>query len=158
MKTVLTVLVMALGITALQAQTQDTTLQQYTGKYIFPAGSPFPEVSITLDNGVLSATSPAGSATLTKVDTDVFSIVEYGGTATFKRNEAGKVSSIQVRIADLDLTGTREPQPTLRDNYWHYYIWHPELSQERMWYFIQSNHLPSKAHTPAVLPAPLPGC
>ena len=62
------------------AQT-DTTLQQYTGKYKFPDGSPVTEITLAVDNGLLIASSAMGSTEFKKTATaDVFEIVE--GTKT----------------------------------------------------------------------------
>jgi hypothetical protein len=95
-----------LGVAAI-AQA-DSTLKPYTGRYIFPVGSATPEAIVSLESGNLTISSSLGSATLSKINADVFSIVEYNGTATFKRNDAGKINAIHVQVADLDLTGTRD--------------------------------------------------
>ncbi len=87
---------------------QDTTLNAYVGKYVFQAGSPTPEASVVLEGGTLSIASAIGRATLTKIEGDVFSIVEFNGTAEFRRNDQGKVVGIRVLVADLDLSGTKE--------------------------------------------------
>lgn len=87
---------------------QDSTLNAYVGKYVFQAGSPTPDATVALEGGTLTISSAIGSATLSKVEGDVFSIVEFNGTAEFKRNDQGKVVAIRVRVADLDLSGTRE--------------------------------------------------
>lgn len=87
---------------------QDSTLNAYVGKYVFQAGSPTPEATVSLDGGTLTLASAVGSATLTRVEGDVFSIVEFNGTAEFKRNDQGKVVAIRVRVANLDLNGTKE--------------------------------------------------
>ena len=108
MKRILVVLLLMIGVgTAVHAQ-QDSTMQQYAGKYIFPQGSAVSEAMVNFESGVLSISSAIGSATLSKIETDRFSIVEYNGTAEFKRNDAGKIVSIHVVVADLDVTGTKE--------------------------------------------------
>ena len=83
------------------------SLLEYTGKYKFPDGSPFTEVTITLENGVLTASSSAGSSELKRREGDVFDIVAYSGTATFKRNEEKKVRRVQVQVEDLDIEGEK---------------------------------------------------
>ena len=108
MKKILIVFLFLIGVgTAVHAQ-QDSTLQQYAGKYIFPQGSAVTEAVVSLDAGVLSISSAIGAATLSKIEADRFAIVEYNGTAEFKRNDAGKIIGIHVVVADLDLTGTKE--------------------------------------------------
>jgi hypothetical protein len=96
-----------LGSLAVNAQTD--SLQEYTGKYKFAEGNPVTEITIALDNGVLSANSAIGNSELKKTDTkDVFEIVAYSGTATFKRNPEGKVVALQVQVQDVNMEGTKE--------------------------------------------------
>lgn len=97
----------AISLTCIVAAQQDSTLQQYTGKYKFPEGSVVTEVTVALENGVLLANSPMGSSELKKTEADVFEIVAYGGTATFKRTE-GKVSGVQMIVGDMILEGTKQ--------------------------------------------------
>jgi hypothetical protein len=108
MKKTLLIVFATIFATVLVNAQADSTLKVYTGKYIFPAGSPTPEATISLDGGTMYISSSMGSATLAKVDGDVFSIVEYNGTATFKRNEQGKVVSVLVAVAGMELVGTKE--------------------------------------------------
>ncbi len=92
--------------TAVNAQAD--SLKEYTGKYKFPDGSPVSEISVVLENGMLSANSAIGSSELKKTDTkDVFEVVAYGGTATFKRTTEGKVSGLQVQVQDVNMEGTK---------------------------------------------------
>lgn len=90
----------------LKAQTD--SLQQYVGKYKFPEGSVVAEITVTVENGVLMAGSPMGASELKKTDVDVFEIVNFGGTATFKRNTEGKVISVRVQVSDVDMEGTKQ--------------------------------------------------
>jgi hypothetical protein len=117
-KTLLIIFALVFATVLVNAQT-DSTLKQYTGKYIFPAGSPTPEATISLDGGTMYIASSMGSATLAKVEGDVFSIVEYNGTATFKRNEQGKIVGVLVAVAGMELVGTKEETGL----YW----WRPNL-------------------------------
>ena len=89
----------------LNAQTD--SLQQYTGKYKFPDGSPVTEITLAIDNDVLMASSAMGSTEFRKTSTvDVFEVVAYGGTATFKRTE-GKVTGVQILVGDVNIEGTK---------------------------------------------------
>ncbi len=111
-----TFFLLALIITAtfvVNAQ-QDSTLKQFTGHFIFPAGSLAPDAKVSLDSSSMTISSAIGTATLVKLEGDVFNIVEYNGTATFLRNKAGKIAGIHVVVADLDLTGTKEEQAANR--------------------------------------------
>jgi restriction endonuclease Mrr len=87
-------------------QPQDT-LQHYVGKYKFPEGSVVAEITVSVENGVLMASSVMGNAELKKIETDVFEIVGYGGTATFKRNSDGKVITVQIIVGDINMEGTK---------------------------------------------------
>ena len=83
-------------------------LQKYTGKYKFPEGSIVSEINVTIENGILTATSAMGATELRKTDTeDVFEIVVYGGTATFKKDTVGKIASLQVLVGDINIEGTK---------------------------------------------------
>ena len=49
-----------------------------------------------------------GATELRKTDTeDVFEIVVYGGTATFKKDTVGKIASLQVLVGDINIEGTK---------------------------------------------------
>ncbi len=105
MKKVFLSLFMLFGFMAVNAQTD--SLQQYTGKFKFPDGSPVTEITITIDNGLLMATSAMGSTEFKPTSTvDVFEIVAYGGTATFKKKE-GKVTSLQILVGDVNMEGEK---------------------------------------------------
>lgn len=91
---------------AQQTPPQDT-LQQYTGKYIFPDGSVVTEVTVTLENGILMASSVMGTTELRKTEGDVFEVVVYSGLATFKRNTEGKVNAVHIEVGDTILDGTK---------------------------------------------------
>lgn len=89
------------------ANAQTDSLQQYTGKYKFPDGSPVTEITVSLDNGMLMAASAMGTTELKLTTTvDVFEIAAYGGTATFRRKE-GKITGVQVTVGDINLEGER---------------------------------------------------
>jgi hypothetical protein len=89
------------------AQT-DTTLNEYTGKFKFPDGSPFTEITIAVTDGTLMASSSIGTAEFKKTDTkDVFEIMTFGGLATYKRNADGKITSLRIQVQDLDIEGTK---------------------------------------------------
>jgi hypothetical protein len=103
-KIFLSVLLLA-GFMTVNAQTD--SLKQYTGKYKFPEGSPTSEVTIAIENGLLMASSSIGTTEFKPTGTtDVFEIVAYGGTATFKRKE-GKVTGLQIQVNDLNMEGEK---------------------------------------------------
>jgi hypothetical protein len=107
MKSIIMLVGLFLGCHAASAAV-DTTLNAYTGKYVFPAGSPTPEAIVSLENGTMTISSSIGSSTLSRIEGDVFSIVDYNGTAEFKRDEAGAVISVRVVVQDIDMVGTKQ--------------------------------------------------
>jgi hypothetical protein len=111
-KFILSILVLVSFI-AVNAQ-QDTTLQKYVGKYKFPDGSPVTEINVTIENGVLTATSAMGSTELKKTETEhVFEVVVYSGLATFKKNTEGKINGVQIVVGDMTLEGTKVESSSL---------------------------------------------
>ncbi|MFM9903375.1 MAG: hypothetical protein ACKVQJ_02255 [Pyrinomonadaceae bacterium] len=106
MKKILLALIVTLSFFAAIAQTD--SLQEYTGKYKFPDGSPVTEIGVVLENGVLTATSAMGNSELKKTDTkDVFDLVAYGGTARFNRNAEGKITTLLIQVQDITMEGTK---------------------------------------------------
>ena len=91
----------------LSVNAQTDSLQQYTGKYKFPDGSPVTEITVTLDSTILTANSAMGSSELKRTEGDVFEVVAYGGIATFKRNAENKISGVQIQVGDINMEGTK---------------------------------------------------
>lgn len=84
------------------------SLEQYTGKYKFESG-PVAEVEVTLENGTLKVISAQGTSSLVKTEeADVFTLVEYEGKATFKRNEEKKIVGIKIEVMGMVLEGNKE--------------------------------------------------
>ena len=114
-------LFMLFGFIVANAQT-DSLLQQYTGKYVFPDGSPVKEIGVIIQEGVLTATSVMGNSELRKTENkDVFEIVAFAGTATFKRNAEAKVNGLQIQVQDVNMEGTKTEVSTgylLRKQEW----------------------------------------
>lgn len=98
-----------LVFTAITASAQqDTTLQQYAGKYKFADGGPVTEITFIIENGSLVANSAAGSAALVKEGEDVFSIPSFSGKAKFTRGEDKKVKGVTIEAMGLVLEGTKQ--------------------------------------------------
>ena len=111
MKKIFLSLFILFGFLTVNAQTD--SLQQYTGKYKFPDGSPVTEITLAIDNDALMASSAMGSTEFRKTSTvDVFEVVAYGGTATFKRTE-GKVTGVQILVGDVNIEGTKSEGLTI---------------------------------------------
>lgn len=103
-KTACLIILLLMGL-LVQAQ-PDTTLQQYTGKYKFPDGNVISEMTVTIENGILMAGSVMGNSELKKTEGDVFEVVAYSGTATFRRTE-GKITGVQIIVRDIIMEGTK---------------------------------------------------
>ncbi len=117
-KTLLTILAAA-GFLLLHAQEPKTdSLQEYTGKYKFPAGGPVAEITVVIDNGVLYANSDIGNSELKKTEGDIFYVVAYDGTATFKRSVEGKINGVKIEVDDLIMEGTKSETPALLPAEW----------------------------------------
>ncbi len=98
--------ILLFSFSALFAQTD--TQQELTGKYKFPEGSPVTEIGIVIEKGVLTATSAMGNSELKKTENkDVYEIVSFGGTATFKRNTEGKITSVVIQSQDVTMEGAK---------------------------------------------------
>ncbi|HRE36940.1 MAG TPA: hypothetical protein PK092_00755 [Chitinophagaceae bacterium] len=106
MKKFLLSLLLIIGSVSLNAQTD--SLEQYTGKYKFPDGSPVTEIGIVVENGILMATSAMGNSEFRRTDTkDVFEVVAYAGTATFRRNDQNKVVGVLIQVQDITMEGAK---------------------------------------------------
>jgi len=105
MKYILLSLIMMISFLTVHAQSD--SLQQYTGTYKFPDGSPVTEITVSLDSTGLYANSAMGSSELKRTERDVFEIVAYAGTATFKRNAENKINAVQILVGDLNMEGTK---------------------------------------------------
>jgi hypothetical protein len=82
-------------------------LKEYTGRYAFPDGSQVGEIKVVFETGMLMAQSDQGNSELKRVEKDVFEVVAYSGTATFKRDDKGKVNGIYIQIGDMILDGKK---------------------------------------------------
>lgn len=102
-----TLLVLLFIFSGMVMNAQDS-LTEYTGKYIFPEGSVVTEINVSIENGGLISNSSQGTATLSRADVDSFLVVEYNGTAVFKRNEEKKVNGVHIEVMDFILDGKKE--------------------------------------------------
>lgn len=92
--------------------TADSTETQLLGKYKFGEGSPVAEVTVALEGGVLMMNSSAGASTLVKTGEDVYTITQFQGTASFKRDENKKVIGVTILAMGYELVGTKEEVAT----------------------------------------------
>lgn len=97
-------------IATVNAQTTpQPPLEDYVGKYAFADGSPVPDVDVLLQGGALSMLSAAGNSSLTQLGIDSFSIVEFSGTAVFRRGEDKKVNLVHIEAMGYILDGHKVP-------------------------------------------------
>ncbi len=96
------------GISFTASAQADSTMKEYVGKYLFPEGSPVTEIDVILENGALSMASAVGTSSLEKTAEDVFTITQFQGTATFKRNEDKKIIGVSINAMGYSLEGTKQ--------------------------------------------------
>ncbi len=87
----------------------DTAYAEYIGTYKFPDGSPVDEVEIAWQDTSLTITSDQGTATMSSLGVDSFSMSEYNGTIAFKRGGDEKVNMIDIYVMGMTLEGTKQP-------------------------------------------------
>ena len=92
----------------LKVNAQTDSLQDYTGTYVFGDGSPVQSVDITLTDGVLSMASSAGTSVLTRLGVDSFQIVDFSGTAVFRRSEDKKVNAVHIEAMGYVMDGQKQ--------------------------------------------------
>lgn len=107
MKKIMLFVFISLFVSALNAQT-DSTLKQYTGRFLFPEGSIVADVTVVMEAEGLSMISSAGTSLLTKLGKDSFTIVEFSGLAVFKRSEAKVINGIFIDAAGYVMDGVKE--------------------------------------------------
>ncbi len=99
----LMMLCLLLGTVAfVQAQTKDSTLNDFVGKYKFPDGSIVTEVTVTMEGEGLVMGSSVGNSALVKTGEDQFSITAFDGTAQFKRDANKKVIGVNINAYVLE--------------------------------------------------------
>lgn len=91
-----------------QSVTMDTVYAQYLGTYKFPDGSAVNEIEISWADTILTITSDQGSAMLTKVAVDSFTMSAYDGIIAFKRTADNKVNQIYIYVMGMTLIGDKQ--------------------------------------------------
>ena len=97
-------------------QSTDTTLSQYVGKYKFPEGSVVAEVIVKFENGALSMETSAGVSALEKQGDDLYTIVQFQGTAKFNRDSNKKIIGVSINAMGYVLEGTKAESTTAYHN------------------------------------------
>ena len=113
-------LLLFVTISFLTVNAQTDSLQDYTGTYVFGDGSPVQSVDVTLTDGVLSMASSAGTSVLTRLGVDSFLIVDFSGTAVFRRSEDKKVNAVHIEAMGYVMDGQKQENKIWisRDYYW----------------------------------------
>jgi len=101
----LSIVVMFGLVTLVNAQT--SPLQDYTGKYMFAAGSPIAETSVEVVDSTLRVSSAMGSFMLEKKGVDTFYLAAYDALVIFKRASNKSVESVSISVQGMELVGTK---------------------------------------------------
>ena len=129
MKKLILMLVVTLGVmTAVNAQT--SPLKDYLGKYVFAAGSPVAEVTLTIEQDALVINSAMGSVPLEQKGTDTFYLAAYDALVIFKRSANKEVESVSISVQGNDLVGTKESTPSIsgtKEEEFQHQIWSAKL-------------------------------
>ena len=105
-KLVLSILVILGFMTVVNAQTSPLT--DYVGKYVFAAGSPVAEVTITAEESAIVINSAMGSTPLEKKGVDTFYLAQYDALVIFKRTSDKTVESVSIAVQGMELVGKKE--------------------------------------------------
>ena len=111
MKKIILSILGSLFIVAVNAQSEPAPkppLEDFVGKYVFPDGSVVPDVTVTLDGSALTMSSVQGNSALVELGRDSFSIVEFSGTAVFKRGDDKKVNAVHIEAMGYVLHGQKQ--------------------------------------------------
>lgn len=106
MKKIIIAFVVLFNYSEIHAQTD--SLHEYTGSYVFPSGNVIPSVEVILADGSLSMTSTAGTSSLTKLGIDSFEIVEFSGSAVFRRNEEKRIIGVHIEAMGYVMDGEKQ--------------------------------------------------
>lgn len=113
MKKLLLFITLSVAFIKMDAQTK-LNLEEYTGRYIFPAGSLTEDVVISIVNDtILNISASIGESNLKYVENESFVLPEYGATLVFIRDDSKNIQGFKVTIpmAEIDnLEARREPK------------------------------------------------
>ena len=98
MRKILLLITLSVVFTTLNAQIK-LNLQEYTGRYIFPAGSLAEDAVVSVVNDtILNISASIGESDLEYLEEETFSMPQYGGTIIFVRDESNKIQGFKVTI------------------------------------------------------------
>ena len=87
---------------------QESPLKAYIGKYVFAAGSPVAEVTISVEDSSLVINSAMGSTPIEKKGVDTFYLAQYDASVIFKRGTDKAVTEIAIMVQGMELVGKKE--------------------------------------------------
>lgn len=87
---------------------QESPLKAYIGKYVFAAGSPVAEVTITVEDSSLMINSAMGSTPIEKKGVDTFYLAQYDASVIFKRGTDKTVTEVTIMVQGMELVGKKE--------------------------------------------------
>lgn len=87
---------------------QESPLKAYIGKYVFAAGSPVAEVTVTVEDSSLMLNSAMGSTAIEKKGMDTFYLAQYDASVIFKRGADKAVAEITIMVQGMELVGKKE--------------------------------------------------
>ena len=106
MKKILLMAVILMGVMA-TANAQTSSLKDYLGKYVFPEGSPVTEVTLTVEDTVLTINSAMGATALEKKGVDTFYLAAYDAPIIFKRGADNSVETLTIIVQGMELTAKK---------------------------------------------------
>lgn len=130
MKKLVLLLVVTLGFMTI-VNAQSAPFKDYVGKYIFAAGSPVAEVTMTAEDSTLVINSAMGSTTLEKKGVDTFYLAAYDALVIFKRSADKNVESVSIAVQGMDLVGKKEGGASLaglKEEEFEMQIWADKVS------------------------------
>ena len=98
--------VILMGVFA-SVNAQTSNLKDYLGKYVFPEGSPVTEVTLTIEDTVLTINSAMGATALEKKGVDTFYLAAYDAPIIFKRGANNSVETLTIIVQGMELTATK---------------------------------------------------
>lgn len=98
MKKILLLIILSVVFMTLNAQTK-LNLQEYTGRYILPAGSLAEDAVVSVVNDtILNISATIGESNLEYLEEETFTMPQYGGTIIFIRDDSDKIQGLKVTI------------------------------------------------------------
>ena len=94
-------------------------LEDFVGKYVFPEGSPVPDVDVSVNSGTLFMNSAAGSSGCTRLGADSFLIDQFSGYAVFRRGDDKKVNAVHIEASGYILDGQKQSSGAWRFSFYY---------------------------------------